>query len=161
MNERARFLQNHFEEIKRMICEEYDISGIAYDTWIEPLSLVELDGDTVYIGIPREIAPAKKHITMNYRNFFLVKITEQLGAPVDIQFVLQKERDASYDNEPEEEKAVFPSNRMEEDTPDPSRRSNLNARYTFDTFVVGSNNRFAHAAALAVAEAAAVAETAV
>ncbi len=151
MNERALFLQNHFEEIKQDICEEYDISNIAYDTWIQPLSFVGLEGDTIYIGIPREIAPAKSHIASNYRSFFLVKITEQLGTPVNIQFILQKEKDSSYYND-EEEESISPADTLSEDPADQSRRFNLNARYTFDTFIVGSNNRFARAAALAVAE---------
>ncbi|MEU0542585.1 chromosomal replication initiator protein DnaA [Nocardia sp. NPDC005978] len=49
--------------------------------------------------------------------------------------------------------SYFPSKSPERETPQPPSANSLNAKYTFETFVIGASNRFAHAAAVAIAEA--------
>ena len=140
MNEQEIFLNNNFEDIKQDIFEAYGITKISFETWIKPLSFESFDGDLVKIGVPGEIAPALSHITATYRDFFRVAISERLGFDVDVLFTLQS---GSAGQGRDSHAGTFEENR---------RSSNLNARYTFDTFVVGKNNNLAQAASLAVAE---------
>ena len=83
------------------------------------------------------------YISKKYYLPLKVAIAEIIGTEYEIQFIL-----------PEQTKNIRPSNNKGKKTPEPeaSKRSNLNPNYTFDTFVVGSNNRFAQSASLAVAE---------
>ncbi|MCR4740603.1 MAG: chromosomal replication initiator protein DnaA [Lachnospiraceae bacterium] len=141
MNEQEVFLREHFEDIKQDIFENYGITKISFETWIKPLSLEAIEGDIVKIGVPGEIAPALSHITATYRDFFRVAISEKLDSDVDVIFTLQSGNTgfSGRDNS---------GSTLEENR----RSSNLNARYTFDTFVVGKNNNLAQAASLSVAE---------
>jgi chromosomal replication initiator protein len=81
-----------------------------------------------------------------YSNYFKVTIGEFISDLTknifDIYFILNKDKDGSV-NMPMENNGTYKTN---------YENSNLNNKYTFDSFVVGSNNNFAHSAALAVAE---------
>ncbi|MCR4740554.1 MAG: chromosomal replication initiator protein DnaA [Lachnospiraceae bacterium] len=128
-----------WEKIKKSIEREYSLTKISYDTWIEPLKLHKIDEDEVIILIPSNQAPAESYITNKYTLPFKVAISEALGKTYDIRFILEKEvknlnKAADTENNIKYEKA------------------NLNRKYTFDTFVVGDNNRLAHSVSLAVAE---------
>jgi len=142
------YLKEHFEEIKEAIREEYDITNVAYETWVLPLYFVGLEDGMVSIGIPKEIGQATlSYFIKNYRDIFKVHISEILETPVDIRFVQQK--DTPYIKE---ESADISSSEQRNSTDDDMRYSNLNPHYTFETFVVGKNNNLAQAASLAVAE---------
>ena len=95
-----------------------------------------------YILVPSE-QMTLSYISKKYYLPLKVAIAEIIGTEYEIQFIL-----------PEQTKNIRPSNNKGKKTPEPeaSKRSNLNPNYTFDTFVVGSNNRFAQSASLAVAE---------
>lgn len=131
--------------IKETIRREYNISDISYQTWIEPLELYDVTDDVVNIMIPSDQAHALNYISSKYKSFFQVTITELYDHNYDIKFILEK--DIKAKEPPERElpgKAPFYHINYE--------NANLNSKYKFDTFVVGSNNKFAHSASLAVAE---------
>ena len=131
--------------IKETIRREYNISDISYQTWIEPLELYDVTDDVVNIMIPSDQAHALNYISSKYKSFFQVTITELYDHNYDIKFILEK--DIRAKEPPERElpgKAPFYHINYE--------NANLNSKYKFDTFVVGSNNKFAHSASLAVAE---------
>lgn len=135
-------IKEKWEAIKESVRKEYDLSEISYTTWVAPLKFYKVEDDIVVISIPSDQSHALKYISSKYKSYFQVTITEMLNHNYDVSFVLEK------DTEKEEE--TF-------QTKDPSylvnyENSNLNPKYKFDTFVVGSNNKFAHSASLAVAE---------
>ena len=131
-----------WDEILQTVKTEHDVSDISFDTWIKPLEVFGVEGNTLYILVPSE-QMTLSYISKKYYLPLKVAIAEIIGTEYEIQFIL-----------PEQTRNIRPSNNKGKKTPEPeaSKRSNLNPKYTFDTFVVGSNNNFAHAASLAVAE---------
>jgi len=136
------FIEKNWDSIKETIRKEYDLSDISYMTWIQPLKFHKLENNTVTIIIPLDQSHALNYISSKYKSYFQVTISEMIGNTVDISFILEK--DVAKEQSPGvPSKPVY--NIMYEN-------ANLNPKYKFDTFVVGSNNKFAHSASLAVAE---------
>ena len=136
-------IKEKWELIKETIRKEYELSNISYSTWIEPLKLYKVESGNVFIIIPMDQAHAINYISNKYTSFFQVTITEIMDKNFTVSFILEKDIESDSDEENSKKKSTY--NIVYE-------RANLNPKYKFDTFVVGSNNRFAHSAALAVAE---------
>ena len=130
-----------FEEVKQKVSDELQISIIAYRTWIEPMSFYKVEGDTFYIEIPSEKAQLINYLVKNYKDIFHVCVSDATNHDYDIRFITRKEED---------DVNLSPS--VSADHSDLYKQANLVSKYTFENFVVGSNNSFAHSASLAVAE---------
>lgn len=136
-------IKENWDLIKETLRKEYELSDISYSTWIAPLTFYQVKDNVVTIMIPSDQSHALNYISTKYKSFFQVTISEMMNHTYDISFILEKDAATEAPN-----KIASPS---------PSyninyENANLNPKYTFDTFVVGSNNKFAHAASLAVAE---------
>lgn len=134
-------IQSKWDEILEYIKNEYNLSDISFNTWIKPLKFHSVENNKVIIIIPFDQSHSKNYISSKYSLPIKVSITEVTGMEYDVEFILEK--DASSED------ALINNNII--NTPE-YENTNLNHTYTFDTFVVGSNNRFAQSAALAVAE---------
>jgi len=113
---------------------EGKINRHSFATWFRPTSYLALDGRTLRIGVPN--AQFREWLTKNYRSILQEALAEA-GQP-QLQVVFE---------EREEDKA-----QGQAQAPSERETAALNPKYTFDSFVVGSSNQFAHAAARAVAE---------
>ncbi len=133
-------IRKNWNTIKETLRREYSLSDISFHTWIEPLEFYNLEGDVVNIIIPSDQAHALNYISSRYRSFFQVTISEMFDHTFDINFLLEKDIKV---NDPVDSSSVYNIN---------YETANLNPKYKFNTFVVGSNNKFAHSASLAVAE---------
>ena len=128
--------------IKEHIRNEYRLSNISYTTWIENLEIADIKDHTVYVRIPSDKPIMLDYIVNNYKVFFEITITEMLDENYNVEFLLT---DQVQKEEPEEEQRSPVSSQQIEN-------ANLNPKYRFDTFIVGSNNKFAQSACVAVAE---------
>ena len=137
-------IKENWTIIKETIRREYNISDISYRTWVNPLEFYNVEDDVVSIIIPSDQAHALNYISTKYKSFFQVTITELFDHNYDVRFILEKD--------------IIPRDLQDSISMSGSvyninyENANLNPKYKFDTFVVGSNNKFAHSASLAVAE---------
>ncbi|HLT55928.1 MAG TPA: chromosomal replication initiator protein DnaA [Bacillota bacterium] len=121
---------------------EEKVSKPSFETWLKNTRADSIEKNTLIITAPNEFA--RDWLENQYTDLVSDIITEITGSTLNIKFIIP-------DNMPEiiEEKPVpKPTSSTSHDT-----KTMLNPKYTFDTFVIGAGNRFAHAASLAVAEA--------
>ena len=121
---------------------EHDISDVSFNTWIKPIELFGIKEDTLYILVPSD-QMTLNYVSKRYNLPLKVAIAEITGTEYNIQFILPEQTTTLNTNNKKEKKKF---------TSEGSEKSNLNPNYKFETFVVGSNNRFAQSASLAVAE---------
>ena len=137
-------LKEKWEEILYLVKVEHELSDISFKTWLKPLQIHSVTDHTVNILVPSE-QMGIDYITKKYMFPIKVAIAEMTGKEYEIEFILP-EQAKKYEN-----KKKFSSVNLVDNSSN-AEKANLNPKYTFDTFVVGNNNKFAHAAALAVAE---------
>jgi len=128
-----------------------NVSADAFQRWFANIELVHADEGALTFQVPNTIY--QLWIESNYLNFVQSSIIAVLGNPREVKFqVIESENTAlTVENEPPPPAAS--SSKIRDKEADPPGNHGMNPRNTFDTFVVGSNNQFAHAAALAVAQA--------
>lgn len=135
-------IQEKWTDILNMIKVEHQLSDVSFNTWLKTLTVHKVDGNTVTIVVPTGQIGIN-YITNKYLLPLKVAITETAGEDYEIALILPD------DIPPETVEQTISSNIINNES---IEKANLNPRYTFDTFVVGSNNKLAHAASVAVAE---------
>ena len=137
-------VKEKWPEIIEHLRVEHELLNVSFNTWIKPLKVYDVIDDTAYILVNKD--SSVEYIDKKYRLPLMVCIAEITGKEYEIQFVsedddkLNEIHNASIDNG------------QKKKTKSLAEKAGLNPKYTFDTFVVGGNNNFAHAASLAVAE---------
>ncbi|MEG0962157.1 MAG: chromosomal replication initiator protein DnaA [Lachnospiraceae bacterium] len=129
-----------WDEILLTVKEEHEVTDVSFDTWLKPLSVYTINGKKLYILVPSEEI-GLNYINRKYKLPLKVAIAEITGSDYEIEFILE-----------EQTKLIKPMKSKSPAFVQDADKTNLNPNYTYDTFVVGKNNKFAHAASLAVAE---------
>ncbi len=142
-------IQENWDTILQYMRDKFDISKVSYESWLLPLKVDSVDEESHMVGIvitdPQIESIGIDFIRKKYSFILQVSIEEITGFKCTVNFYSKEQSEAAADSAASGE------------IKDPSlysamQNANLNPKYTFETFVVGSNNKMAHAAALAVAE---------
>jgi len=133
-----------------------EVSGDTFQRWFKALQLLQADEAQITLRVPNNIY--QLWIETNYMGLLQASILKVLGSPRKVHFTIC---DSVEREEPTEEtggkaaarSATATVKSATQGTVGPASAANgMNPRNTFDSFVVGANNQFAHAAALAVAQ---------
>ena len=139
-------IKENWDKILLTLKEEHEISNISYSTWLEPLKPHSFKDNTVTIIVPEQTF--LQYVNKKYGFLLKVTISEFLEKECEVDFKVKEQIVEA--EEPAAPQLI--KNNKASVSPDVIQSANLNPKYTFDTFVVGGNNNFAHAASLAVAE---------
>ncbi|WP_018923293.1 chromosomal replication initiator protein DnaA [Salsuginibacillus kocurii] len=124
------------------------VSKPSFETWLKSTKATALEDETITITAPNEFA--RDWLENRYSHIISETLKEVTGAELHVKFIIPEAEDEQDLFIEQEQNKRPPKRQVPEDE---SPNSMLNDKYTFDTFVIGSGNRFAHAASLAVAEA--------
>ncbi len=128
-----------------------DLTSLSFDTWFKDTELYKLDDGKAYIIVPMPIH--KKHLADNYSELILNHLNDITETNFELVFLLKEEIEEEEEEQPSSNTNIIqPSINEESGVPHNQIQSNLKSKYTFDNFIVGNSNKFAHAAALSVAE---------
>ena len=136
----GRILESLQKELAPQVCER----------WLKPIKPTGLTSESLFLGVPDEFF--KNWVIDHYGSMISIAIKEITEDPnFKIEFTLFKEELPPGENSSQPQTIAVSSRAViSQVAPQPS--NDLNLKYTFDSFVVGPSNRFAHAASMAVAE---------
>lgn len=134
-------LTETWEKVLKILKVEI-MSEVSYNTWILGLKPIGMRNGVFMISVPNELT--LDIINQRYMLLFKESIKHVLNQDVEVECIVGEPE--SKETQQEEE--------VQKDTakPAPESLGSLNSKYTFDSFVIGNSNRFAHAASVAVAE---------
>ena len=123
-----------------------EMSEVSFNTWIKSCEPISISNDTIRISVPNSFT--QDILEKRYKDLVANSIKSICSKLYKIEFLIAsdiKSDETSKEDTPElkKNKAVLISDELS---------TTLNPKYTFDSFVIGNSNRFAHAASLAVAE---------
>lgn len=140
-------MDSHTQDLWQQVLSiiQTKLSKPSYDTWFKATKAKFIDDSLLEIIAPTTFAA--EWLENKYTNLIKSTLYDYLGRNINIKYSIGEAKSA-------EQSVVFPSKQPASPVIAEEAPSNmLNPKYTFDTFVIGTNNRFAHAASLAVAEA--------
>lgn len=126
---------------------QIDIGSMNYDTWIKDIRPISDITDSLYFEVPNDVTK-----TMLERRFFEQIKSALINAASEINFTPPASGLSPFFITKEEYSIISESLKTEEKAEVTVNNITLNSAFTFDNFVVGTNNNFAHGAAVAVAQ---------
>ncbi|MDK2933573.1 MAG: chromosomal replication initiator protein [Clostridiales bacterium] len=149
-------MNNHLSELwnKTLNIIKSEITEVGFNTWIKTIVPISISGNEIILGVPNNFN--KNIIVGRYLSLIQNSLAVAGSKQFNVSVILLGEKDSETSNTELGQAINNSANNNinnEKLNQDESNQSNLNPKYTFDTFVVGNSNRFAHAASLAVAEA--------
>src|SRR5574344_2161852 len=136
-----------WDEILEILKKEHDIMDVSFNTWIKPLEVYSVENNIVSLLVPDENI-ATTYLHKKYYLPLKVVIQEVTGQLLDLEFLHPSDIKSKSSNKSYSQPNI---NEIQDSNYSKKLEANLNPNNTFDNFVVGGNNNFAHAYALAVA----------
>lgn len=133
-------LDNIWKDVLKVI--KVELTEVSYNTWLKTIIPISMNNRKIVLAAPNDFT--KGILEGRYLNLIKNAIKEVTKEDFVIQFIIPGDEQVSNYNQ---------NNNVVAEVQENTQRSQLNPKYTFDTFVIGNSNRFAHAASLAVAEA--------
>lgn len=127
---------------------ELEVSPANFNTWFKNTSICKCEDGVVYVGVPN--AFVKEWLTTKFHKLIIKTLRELDQSVRRIEFQIYRAEDRRRDEAREERRQAQFSEQMRIQEVFISKEDNLNPKYTFDSFVVGSFNDLAHAAAQAI-----------
>jgi len=122
-----------------------ELTEVSFNTWIKSIEPMTLDSNTFKLGVPNNFT--KDILENRYKDLIMNAVKLLTSKTYKIEFFILSEEVAEIEK---------PKARRESEKNDlivnDEMSATLNPKYTFDSYVIGNSNRFAHAASLAVAE---------
>ncbi|MBS3956614.1 MAG: chromosomal replication initiator protein DnaA [Clostridiales bacterium] len=133
-----------------------ELNTPTFKTWFEHTSALELDDDGLVVSVQNEFA--REWLESRYSGLLTSALLQVCERPVAVRFTVPEGSPSTAEESRTPAPSVIPSSpRRSRDEEAPAnavtREGGFNPKYTFDSYVMGPSNQFAHAAALAVAEA--------
>ena len=128
--------------------EEHEIIDVSFKTWIKPLKIYKLDGDVLTLTF----SSLDDDSSADERSIIYVEKRYLKHLTCTICEVMNKEYSVIIMSSAEKKEDELKKKTSSVSTTNNIATQNLNPNYTFDTFVIGTNNNLAHAASLAVDE---------
>jgi len=122
-----------------------EMSEVSFNTWIKSCEPISISSNIIRVSVPNSFT--KDILEKRYKDLVVNSIEAACSKHYNVEFIVAS--DIQEVTEKENKSAKDKSNITVND----EMSSTLNPKYTFDSFVIGNSNRFAHAASLAVAEA--------
>ncbi|KJZ85051.1 hypothetical protein ClosIBUN13A_CONTIG79g00948 [Clostridium sp. IBUN13A] len=122
-----------------------ELSEVSFNTWIKSCEPISISSDTITISVPNSFT--QDILDKRYKDLVANSIEVVCSKLYKIEFVI-----ASEASEKEDLKETSSNSASKSIVVNDEMSSTLNPKYTFNSFVIGNSNRFAHAASLAVAE---------
>lgn len=141
-------LSDLWEKILNIIKAE--LTEVGFNTWIKCIEPVKIFQDTIFLSVPNEFT--KGILEARYKDLISNAIKLVSSKKYEVTFLLSSD-DMIKDIQNQGGNSNDRDRHRIKNPPEEFLTSILIPKYTFDTFVIGNSNRFAHAASLAVAEA--------
>ncbi|HZJ76761.1 MAG TPA: chromosomal replication initiator protein DnaA [Oscillospiraceae bacterium] len=119
-----------------------ELTEVSFNTWIKPIKPVCFENNKLTLGISSTFV--KDILISRYTTLIANAVKQITSSKYEVEFIIPSEKGVSTFKEKNNSNSSSPA--------EISSLTNLNPKYTFDTFVIGNSNRFAHAASVAVAE---------
>ncbi|WP_066889317.1 chromosomal replication initiator protein DnaA [Clostridium nigeriense] len=137
-------LQSLWEKTLNIIKGE--MSEVSFNTWIKSCEPISISSNTIKISVPNSFT--QDILEKRYKDLVVNSIEAACSKVYNVDFIVASDIQEIEEKEEKKTKADDKSSITVND----EMSSTLNPKYTFDSFVIGNSNRFAHAASLAVAE---------
>jgi chromosomal replication initiator protein len=136
-----------WEKTTKIIKEK--VSQQNFETWILPIRICAMEGDQIHLAVPNRFI--RDWLVESYIDLIRESIKAAVGVPLQVNIDVEQEKSRISSGE-KKGGALVEERKAPKKSPPAKANSTLNPNYSFDRFVVGSCNQFAHAASVAVAE---------